>query len=64
MSRFAAVVAPHLPPSAAAAGDSRGKAVRRYELRQAWPSLVQRNGGAVPMESVTIVCEHIQRVSP
>lgn len=46
-----------------------GKPVARYHLEQAWPAKIEigalRAGASeVLMESVTIVCEHIQRVSP
>jgi phage tail-like protein len=45
-----------------------GAPVARYHLEQAWPSKLEVGGlkaGAseVLMETVTIVCEHIQRVS-
>lgn len=50
--------------------DFEGQTVATYSLTQAWPAKV----GAVPlltsgespvlMETVTIVCEHLQRVSP
>ena len=46
-----------------------GRPVARYHMENAWPSKIEIGGlqaGAseVLMESVTIVCEHIQRVSP
>ena len=46
-----------------------GKAVARYHLEMAWPSKLEIGGlkaGAseVLMETVTLVCEHIQRVAP
>jgi len=46
-----------------------GKPVARYYLENAWPAKLEIGGlkaGAseVLMESVTIVCEHIQRVAP
>jgi len=46
-----------------------GKPVARYYLEQAWPAKIEIGGlkaGAseVLTESVTIVCEHIQRVAP
>lgn len=49
--------------------DVGGKPVARYHLEHAWPSKIEIGGlkaGAseVLMESVTIVCEHIQRVAP
>jgi phage tail-like protein len=45
-----------------------GKPVARYHLENAWPSKVEIGGlkadsTEVLMETVTIVCEHIQRVS-
>lgn len=44
--------------------DARGKAVARYRLSQAWPKRIQQGRGAAAMETVTIVCESLQRVSP
>ncbi|WP_328455223.1 MULTISPECIES: phage tail protein [unclassified Amycolatopsis] len=46
-----------------------GKPVARYYLENAWPSKLEvgalRAGSSeVLMETVTIVCEHLQRVSP
>ncbi len=46
-----------------------GTAVARYHLEMAWPSKLEIGGlkaGAseVLMETVTLVCEHIQRVAP
>jgi len=46
-----------------------GKPVARYHLEHAWPSKLEIGGmkaGAseVLMETVTLVCEHIQRVAP
>jgi phage tail-like protein len=45
-----------------------GKPVARYHLEHAWPSKIEigslkAGASEVLMESVTIVCEHIQRVS-
>jgi phage tail-like protein len=47
---------------------SDGKPVARYHMENAWPSIVKigaLKAGAndVLMETVTIVCEHLQRVS-
>ena len=49
--------------------DVGGKAVARYHLEHAWPSKIEigalkAGASEVLMESVTIVCEHIQRVAP
>jgi phage tail-like protein len=46
-----------------------GKPVARYYLEKAWPSKVEisalkAGASEVLMESVTLVCEHIQRVAP
>ena len=46
-----------------------GTPVARYHLEMAWPSKLEVGGlkaGAseVLMETVTLVCEHIQRVAP
>jgi phage tail-like protein len=46
-----------------------GKPVARYHMENAWPAKIEVGGlkaGAseVLMESVTVVCEHIQRVAP
>ena len=46
-----------------------GKPVARYHMENAWPAKIELGGlkaGAseVLMESVTVVCEHIQRVAP
>jgi phage tail-like protein len=46
-----------------------GRPVARYHMENAWPSKVEigalRAGSSeVLMETVTLVCEHIQRVSP
>ena len=46
-----------------------GKPVARYHLEHAWPAKLEIGGlkaGAseVLMETVTLVCEHIQRVAP
>ena len=45
-----------------------GKPVARYHLENAWPAKIEigslkAGASEVLMESVTIVCEHIQRVS-
>jgi phage tail-like protein len=45
-----------------------GKPVARYHLEHAWPAKIEigslkAGASEVLMESVTIVCEHIQRVS-
>jgi hypothetical protein len=48
--------------------DVDGKPVARYHLANAWPSKIAFGGVAsrsgVAMETVTIVAERIQRVSP
>lgn len=46
--------------------DATGAPVARYELQNAWPAKLELNGGTgeVLMESVTLVADHIQRVSP
>ena len=49
--------------------DIEGKPVARYHLEQAWPAKVEigalkAGASEVLMETVTIVCEHIQRVAP
>jgi phage tail-like protein len=46
-----------------------GKPVARYHLEQAWPSKIEigalkAGASEVLMETVTMVCEHIQRVAP
>ncbi|MGH7564619.1 MAG: phage tail protein [Gemmatimonadota bacterium] len=46
-----------------------GKPIARYKLTNAWPSKIEIGGlkagsSEVMMETVTLVCEHIQRVSP
>jgi phage tail-like protein len=46
-----------------------GKAVARYHLEHAWPSKIEigalkAGSSEVLMETVTIVCERIQRVAP
>lgn len=48
--------------------DAAGKPVSRYHLENAWPSKIEigplRAGSSeVLMESVTLVCDHLQRVS-
>ena len=49
--------------------NAEGKPIARYYLEQAWPSKMELAGlkaGASEalMETVTLTCEHIQRVSP
>ncbi|HET6342028.1 MAG TPA: phage tail protein [Gemmatimonadota bacterium] len=49
--------------------DYDGKPVARYHLENAWPSKIEIGGlkagsSEVLMETVTLVCEDIQRVSP
>lgn len=49
--------------------NSDGKPVARYHCEHAWPAKIEigalRAGASeVLMETVTIVCEHIQRVAP
>jgi phage tail-like protein len=46
-----------------------GKPVARYHLEHAWPSKLEigalkAGASEVLMETVTLVCEHIQRVAP
>jgi len=46
-----------------------GKPVARYHLEHAWPSKIEigalkAGASEVLMETVTMVCEHIQRVAP
>jgi phage tail-like protein len=46
-----------------------GKPVARYHMQNAWPSMVKVSAmkagdNAVLMETVTLVCEHLQRVNP
>jgi phage tail-like protein len=46
-----------------------GKPVARYHLEHAWPSKIEigalkAGASEVLMETVTIVCEHLQRVAP
>jgi phage tail-like protein len=48
---------------------SDGRPVARYHLEHAWPSKIEigalkAGASEVLMETVTLVCEHIQRVSP
>ncbi|MGH3903134.1 MAG: phage tail protein [Pseudonocardiaceae bacterium] len=48
--------------------NSEGKSVARYHLENAWPSKIEigvlkAGSSEVLTESVTIVCEHIQRLS-
>ena len=48
--------------------DYEGKPVARYHLTNAWPSKIEigslkAGASEVLMESVTMVCDHIQRVS-
>jgi len=51
--------------------DQSNKPVARFYLENAWPAKVELEPGLAakgpadtPMESVTLVCEHIQRVAP
>jgi phage tail-like protein len=60
--------------------DGKGRPVARYVLTNAWPSKVKvgsgtsqdlaaakkkaASGGSVAMETLTLTCEHIQRVAP
>jgi phage tail-like protein len=50
--------------------DSDGRAVAKYYLESAWPAKVEtgaaqgKAGSQVLWETVTFVCDHIQRVSP
>lgn len=51
--------------------DQSNKPVARFYLENAWPAKVELGPGLAakgpadtPMESVTLVCEHIQRVAP
>ncbi len=49
--------------------DVSGKPVARYHLEMAWPAKIEigalkAGASEVLMETVTMVCEHIQRVSP
>jgi phage tail-like protein len=46
-----------------------GKPVARYHMHNAWPSKIEigalkAGASEVLMETVTIVCEHIERVAP
>ncbi|HTI20378.1 MAG TPA: phage tail protein, partial [Kutzneria sp.] len=46
-----------------------GKPVARYHLEHAWPAKLEigalkAGASEVLMETVTLVCEHIQRVAP
>ena len=46
-----------------------GKPVARYHLEHAWPAKIEigalkAGASEVLMETVTMVCEHIQRVAP
>jgi phage tail-like protein len=46
-----------------------GKPVARYHMEHAWPAKIEigalkAGASEVLMETVTLVCEHIQRVSP
>jgi phage tail-like protein len=46
-----------------------GQPVMRYHLKQAWPSKIEigalkAGASEVLMETVTITCEHLQRVAP
>lgn len=49
--------------------DYDGKPVARYHLENAWPSKIEigslkAGASEVLMETITMVCEHIQRVAP
>lgn len=49
--------------------DASGKPVSRFHLENAWPSKIEigplRAGSSeMLMESVTLVCDHLQRVAP
>jgi phage tail-like protein len=49
--------------------NSDGKPVARYHMENAWPAKIEIGAlkagtSEVLMESVTVVCEHIQRVAP
>ena len=46
-----------------------GKPVARYHMEHAWPAKIEigalkAGASEVLMETVTLVCEHIQRVAP
>jgi phage tail-like protein len=48
--------------------DAESKPVARYHLENAWPAKIEigalkAGASEVLMETVTIVCEHLQRVS-
>jgi phage tail-like protein len=48
---------------------AQGETVARYYLESAWPSLVEisgvKSGGAqILLETVTLVCENVERVAP
>ncbi len=48
--------------------NTKGEPVARYHLTEAWPAKIEigalkAGASEVLMETVTIVCEHIQRVS-
>ena len=47
----------------------QGETVARYYLESAWPSLVEisgaKSGGTqILLETVTLVCENVERVAP
>lgn len=49
--------------------DAQGKRVARYHLESAWPSLVEisgvKSGGPqILLETVTLVCENVERIAP
>ncbi len=49
--------------------DAEGRPIARYALKSAWPSRVEISGlkagsSEVLIESVTLVCENVERVNP
>jgi phage tail-like protein len=49
--------------------NTKGEPVARYHLEQAWPAKIEigtvtSGANDVLMETVTIVCEHVQRLAP
>ena len=49
--------------------DAGGKSVAKYWLERAWPSKIdiaamKAGSSEIMLETVTLVCEYIQRVSP
>jgi hypothetical protein len=49
--------------------NTNGKPVARYHLEQAWPAKIEigpvkSGANEALMETVTIVCEHVQRLAP